>query len=275
MNLGLLLSDQSLLIACAINVLVNVVTTTTGAARIAGVMTRRIATSMSLYNFFFLFARMANLLYTPFLGSIVDRAATSGDFHVLEIKLRFIIVAATLGNILGWLLLPTFIVIYNRGVQSIEKNGSLPMVLLKLLNPRNMLSFFASFRLPSMLGLRNFSLKDMPRSFLVLNVFMTAIWAIGVLCSIYASVLIPSLVRTATLLSGLVNGIATILFSIFVDPTAALITDQAAAGIRKEEQVRIMVFYLTMGNILGTIISQFFFLPGAEWIAFVTGLFGH
>lgn len=275
MHLDFLLSDHSLLIACAINILVNIVTTTTGAARIAGVMTKRIATSMSLYNFFFLFARMANLLYTPFLGSIVDRAAASGNFHVLEVKLRFIIIAATLGNILGWLLLPTFIVIYNRGVQSIEKNGSLPMVLLKLLHPKNMLSLFTSFRWPSLLGLTSFSLKGIPKSFLILNVFMTAIWAIGVLCSTYASVLVPSLVRTATLLSGLVNGIATILFSIFVDPTAALITDQAAAGIRKEEQVRVMVLYLTLGNIVGTLFSQCLLLPGAEWIAFVTRLFGH
>jgi hypothetical protein len=41
----------------------------------------------------------------------------------------------------------------------------------------------------------------------------------------YASALAPELARTATTLSGVVNGVGTLLLVILIDPVSALITD--------------------------------------------------
>jgi hypothetical protein len=100
---------------------------------------------------------------------------------------------------------------------------------------------------------------------------MVSIYAIGVLCSLMAGALIPTYRVTATQLSGIVNGIATILFTLMVDPIAAHITDQSARGKRKEGDVRTVVFYIVLGRVVGTLIlSQLLFLPGAEYIKTVT-----
>ena len=86
-----------------------------------------------------------------------------------------------------------------------------------------------------------------------------------------AGALIPAYRVTATQLSGIVNGIATILFTLMVDPIAAHITDQAARGQRKEADVRTVVFYVVMGRVVGTLIlSQLLFVPGAFYIKAVT-----
>jgi len=100
---------------------------------------------------------------------------------------------------------------------------------------------------------------------------MVSIYAIGVLSSLYAGALVPEYRVTATQLSGIVNGIATILLVLMVDPTCALITDQAVRGKRSENDVRSMIFYIVLGRILGTlIISQLIFMPSAEYIKAAT-----
>jgi len=109
---------------------------------------------------------------------------------------------------------------------------------------------------------------------------MVSIYAIGVLASMLAGAMIPEYRVTATQLSAIVNGIATILLTLMVDPMAALITDQAARGKRPQSDVRAMVFYLISGRVLGTlIISQLILLPSASYIEAATHLvksaFGH
>ena len=89
---------------------------------------------------------------------------------------------------------------------------------------------------------------------------MTAIYTIGVLCSLLAGAYLPELRATAIQLSGIVNGIATILFALIVDPSGARITDQAAQGERPESDVKSVVFFLICGRLLGTLIlAQFFY----------------
>ena len=81
----------------------------------------------------------------------------------------------------------------------------------------------------------------------VANTVLQAVYAIGVVAAIYASVRDPAFARTAySLLSGIVNGIGTFAFTLFVDPTAAGIVDSAVHGKRTViEDVRAMVFWLT------------------------------
>jgi hypothetical protein len=127
------------------------------------------------------------------------------------------------------------------------------------------------FKLPNRTTFKRLSLKGIPRTFLWLNLFMVSIYAIGVLCSLMAGALIPTYRVTATQLSGIVNGIATILFTLMVDPIAAHITDQVARGKRREEDLRTVVFYIVLGRVVGTLlISQLLFFPGTEYICSVT-----
>jgi hypothetical protein len=261
-----------LIAALSLNVVVTALQIGAYAGRIAGVRTGRVGTSISLFNFFTLAARLANLVVTPALGSLADGAASyatcTGAIPIrFEWQLRAIIGAGALGALVGTLLLPTFILLFMRGVYAFERRGSMLRAMLRLFDPRVLVAVARSVRLPPLREIGTFRPSRLPLKLLVGNVIVTGVYAVGVVASFYASVIDLDARTTATGLSGLVNGVGTVAFSFFVDPTTAYITDQAAKGERSPDDVRTMVFWLAVTAILGWILSQLIFIPGAYFIA--------
>jgi len=261
-----------LALAMALNAFLQCVQIGAYAARIAGVQTGRVGTSISLFNLFVTASRFANMFYAPILGSIGDQAAKMLEHNPgltnLEIaqfgwQMRTIVFAGSFGTIVGALLLPAFVYLFMRGVASFERSGSIPRALLRLFDPRVWLDVIRQVRFPSPALLGQFSLAHLPMKLLVGNVVVTGIYAIGVVASYYASLIQPEVARTALSASGLVNGIATISFALIVDPTSAFLVDQAAKGERPVEHIRSMVFYLALTAIVGTLLSQLILYPAA------------
>jgi hypothetical protein len=84
------------------------------------------------------------------------------------------------------------------------------------------------------------------------------------LAAIYAgATFAPEVARTTTLLSPLINGIATIVLSLVVDPTCSVLVDQAVEKKRPIEDIETMTFWLAAGAVVGTVISQILFIPAA------------
>ena len=273
----------------AINIIVQAISIGAYAARLAGVRTGRIATSISLFNLFVTASRLATLIYTLMLGPLSDRAgdavryetshgnmqAVAATQSVFEWQLRAIIIAGTAGVLVGAALLPMFTYLFQRGVRSFEKTKSLPHSLFRLLDVRVMADVVRSMRVPSVAEIRGFSLRGIPRKLLIFNVVVTGVYAIGVVAAYYASVLDVSVARTAIGISGIINGIGTIAFTFFVDPTSSIIVDEAVKGERPHEEVKSMVFYLSVTALIGWVLSQFILWPSAELIAFVAHLVNH
>ncbi|HEV3156811.1 MAG TPA: DUF2837 family protein [Candidatus Baltobacteraceae bacterium] len=263
-----------LIFAALLNIVVLAVQIGAYAARIAGVQTGRIATSISLFNLFVTVSRLANLFYAPMLGTLSDHAAlmirrhhdASSVLSVFEWQMRAIVIAGTVGTIIGALLLPTFIHLFVRGVGAFERRGSMPRAIARLGDPRVVLQILRTLRFPSRLTIVRFNLADVPFKLLVGNTIVMGIYSIGVVAAILASVQQPEVARTAISASGLVNGIATISFTLIVDPTSALILDQAAKGERPVEHVKAMVFYLALTAIIGTLLAQLLLYPSALFI---------
>ncbi|MDQ2681063.1 MAG: lipid II flippase Amj family protein [Candidatus Eremiobacteraeota bacterium] len=253
--------------------------------------TGRIATSISLFNLFVTASRLATLLYTLMLGPISDHAGNaikamllhhppdqaqiSAVQHTFEWQLRLIIVAGTIGVIIGSLLLPMFTYLFVRGVRSFERTKSLPHSLLRLFDPRVIMDVLRANRLPQLSELKSFSLRTIPRRLLIFNVVVTGIYAIGVVAAYYASVIDVNVARTALGISGIINGIGTIAFTFFVDPTSSIIVDEAVKGERTHEEVKSMVFYLSLTAIVGWLLSQLILVPSAQVIAAVAHLVSH
>ncbi len=247
------------------------------AARIAGVTTKRIAISISLFSLLAFTSRLANLFYAPLLGTISDRtgnavsAAIAAGSRALaepqvtqfEWQLRGIVLAGTLGTVAGALFLPTFQYMFVRGIASFELRESLWQALLRLCDPRVLADVAGSLRLPRPSRWGQYRLSRVPQKLLIANTVVQTVYAIGVVAAVYASVRDPAFARTATLLSGIVNGIGTFAFTLFVDPTAAGIVDSAVHGKRSIEDVQAMVFWLTVTMVLGTLLSQFLLYPAA------------
>jgi hypothetical protein len=265
--------------AMAITFIVQGVTIGAYAARLAGVQTKRIATSISLFNLFVTTGRLANLFMAFFIGPLSDRAGNAVRLdaamapawqHVFETQLRLIVIAGTVGMAVLALFLPMFTYMFRRGVHSFEARGSIPHSLTRLFSPRVLLDIARSERLPSIASLRQFDWRVLPKRLLIFNTVVMCVYAIGVQSSYLASVLDANVARTAIGLSGIVNGVGTIAFTLFVDPTSAMITDQAIHGKRSVEEVRAMVFYLSLTAILGSLLSQAILYPAAVVIEVVS-----
>ena len=118
--------------------------------------------------------------------------------------------------------------------------------------------------------LRALSINKIPPTFLLLNLLITSVSTIGVLAAIYAGAIVPEYRITASQLSGIINGEATILLALVVDPQAAIITDQTLQGQRSEQEAKTMVAFLVGGKIIGTVLSQFIFVGAAKIIVLIT-----
>jgi hypothetical protein len=258
------------------------------AARLAGVQTKRIATSISLFNLFVTVGRLANLLMVFFVGPLADQAsnavvrfssanpaAAAAWQHGFEIQLRLIVLGGTVGMVAFALFLPMFTYLFRRGVHSFEYRGSIPHSLARLVSPKVVTDVLRAQRLPSWSEMRAFDWRWIPKRLLIFNTVVMCVYAIGVQASYLASVRDVHWRATAIGLSGVINGIGTIAFTLFVDPTSAMITDQAIHGKRTVEEVRSMVFYLSLTAIVGTLLSQAIFYPAAVIIEAVARFAGH
>ena len=135
----------------------------------------------------------------------------------------------------------------------------------------HMLKIVKKLRWPKLNDLKGISLKNIPKKFLILNIFVTAIYTIGVFCALLAGAYLPEARSIAIQLSGIVNGIATILLVMFVDPGSARITDEAVSGNRSENDVKSTVVFLQLGRCIGQlIVAQFLLKPFVRLILFLT-----
>lgn len=237
--------------------------TTSYASRIAGVRTGRLALTGALFNIVALASRAAYTLQAPLLGSAVDRMVQGGHLAGLQRDFQIIIGGATLGTLLGAALIPSFSAIFSRAARAYEFHGSLTALLLHTLSLRGFSRISEQLRLPLPQSLEKARRFNLPRSFQLLNIVVTAVYTVGISATMYASALAPELARTATTLSGVVNGVGTLLLVILIDPVSALITDQALRGSRPVSAVSHIVIWQVAGRIAGTLLAQFLFLPAA------------
>lgn len=244
------------------------------ASRIAGVRTGRLALTSALFNIVALGSRVAYTLQAPLLGSAVDRLVRQGDLSGLLADFRLIIAAATLGTLLGAMLIPTFTALFSRGALAYEFHGSFPALLVHTLSLRGFSRITHHFRLPLPESVHNARQFTLPRSFLLLNIIVTAVYTVGVASTIYASALAPDLARTATTLSGVVNGVGTLLLVLLIDPVSALITDQALRGRRPAREVSYIVVWQVAGRFVGTLVAQLIFVPAAIVVLTIARMLG-
>ncbi|HEV8022096.1 MAG TPA: DUF2837 family protein [Candidatus Lustribacter sp.] len=274
----------NLLVAMLLNGLVQSLQIGAYAARYAGVKTGRIATAISLFNLVMTASRLATLIVTPALGGLADATAndairnhlTVAPEHLVDVfalQLRLVVFAGTIGTTIGLMLMPTFIFLFVRGIGSFERQGSVLRAVLRLCDIAVLREVAGSLRFPDVSIARTFSIAHVPRKLLIANVVVTAVYSIGVLASYYASVLNLAARTTAVGLSGIINGIGTIAFTLLVDPTSAIITDQAVKGERTLDEVRSLIFYLAVTAIVGTLLSQLLLWPGAWLIAQAAHIF--
>lgn len=256
--------DTQLVIICALTFVIHVIATLAYAVRIAGVRTRRIAVSFALFGIIALVSRTANSFQGPFLAKRVEediahhvQAGMLGDF-------RLFLLAATLATIVGAFLIPTFQRYFSRAVIHFQVHRSIPRLALHAFSRGGIAYIRGGARLPARENVTQLT-SDAGVSWKVitLNVFAMSLWTVGVFASLYAGFLKPELRVTCANLSSVINGFATIVLTVVIDPQISVMTDDVIEGRVTENRFRRAITTLIGARVVGTLLAQLMLVPAA------------
>jgi hypothetical protein len=93
-----------------------------------------------------------------------------------------------------------------------------------------------------------------------------ALWTLGVFASLYAGYLKPELRVTCSNLPSVINGVATILMFVFIDPEVSVMTDDVIEGRISDGRFRRAITSLLGARLAGTVLAQILLLPSAALI---------
>ncbi|MGD6845397.1 lipid II flippase Amj family protein [Bacillus infantis] len=258
--------NTTLLILISLTLIIHFVDTLAYSVRLNSVKSGKFALSISLFNTFVLLSRTANMFQAPLIGIIIG-SSIANDYDPLP-SLRWVIAASTIGTLLGIGFIPTFLRIFSKAVDKLEVKGSIPSIVIEALQVTNIKRIAKSTLKPKKHMLQKLRYKEIPKRFLLLNTAITAIYTIGVVSAYYASIFVAEEFRlAASASSGMINGIATIMLTLLVDPQSAIITDQALRKKRPYGDVKALVILLIGTKLLGTLFAQLLIYPAAKMIA--------
>jgi hypothetical protein len=263
--------DGNLITICLLTAAINLIGALAYAARIAGVRTRRIAMSFALFNVLILASRLANGFLGPLLAKRVETAIAVGGGHDLQWDFHLMLASSSLAVFIGILLVPTGQRIFSVAIEKLKRSRSLARLLLRSASPSGIRVMYQSLAFPRLnLGPALAKPSELGWGIVIANCLAQAVLAVGVFAAIYAGFLNPEYRVTASQLSSVINGFATILLFAFIDPHLSVITDDAVDGRVSESAFRRVIVWISVSRLAGTVLAQALFLPAAQAVAWVS-----
>lgn len=262
--------DSQLLVICLLTAGINLIGTLAYSARIAGVRTRRIAMSFALFNILVLVSRTSNSFLGPFLAKRIETRLADGGGGALLWDFRMVLFSATLAVAVGIVLVPTGQRLFARAIGYFQEHRSTTRMLLRSATPAGLRTVKDSVSLPHIEQLRALARpRGVGWGVLLANCLAQALITVGVLASLYAGYLNPEYRVTASQLSAVINGFATILLFALIDPQLSVMTDDVIDGRVDEATFRRTIVWISLSRLAGTLLAQVIFLPSSLAIAWV------
>ena len=255
---------------CLLTAGINLIGTLAYSARIAGVRTRRIAMSFALFNILVLVSRTSNSFLGPFLAKRIETRIADGGGEALYGDFQLVLLSASLAVALGILLVPTGQRLFARAIGYFQEHRSTARMILRTATPTGLKTVRDALHPPTLAHLRGLGKPRGVRwSVLLANCLAQALITVGVLASLYAGYLNPEFRVTASQLSAVINGFATILLFALIDPQLSVMTDDVIEGRVSEALFRRTVVWISLSRLAGTLLAQALFLPSAQVIAWL------
>lgn len=249
--------------------IITIIETLAYSTRISGARVKLIATALSLFSTMVILSRFSTMIQQPLTAKLIAEAPDTNRLFFIEGQYRVLIGVTSLGVLVGILLFPTFISIFSRAIIQLSKErGSIVSLLIKHFNLTGFKKVYKCIRLPKISYLNGITFRTIPKRLFIINVIISAVFTIGVLSSIYASMLVPKDYAQAALMSsGIINGIATILLTLFIDPKASVLADRVVKN--ESKYIFLKSYSLTMisSKFVGTLLAQLIFIPAAYYVA--------
>jgi len=261
--------DTNLAIICGLTFVIHLIGTLASAARIAGVRTGHIATALTLFNVLILVSRTSNSFQAPFLAKRIETTLFAEASPLLS-DFQWILGSAALATLLGALLVPSGQRAFSRAVGILQTHRSLFRLVAHGIHPRRLLMARRYLVIPAVANFRCLNTRGgLSWGFLSLNAFAVALWTVGVFASLYAGALEPAFRVTCSNLSSIINGVATIVMFLLLDPQLSLLTDDVTHQRVGHGTFRAAVASLVGARLVGVLLAQFLLVPSALLIAYV------
>lgn len=254
-----------ILLVLVFNFVISLIGTLAYSVRLVGVRTGKIAISFTVFNILSLISRMAVTFQEPLLTNYVEKNLYSDN--LLHIFNLIIIVSGTAATF-GAFLIPTFQKIFSKGVMVFSVERSIPRLVVGGMSKRGRISMKYCITKPHKESVTQINYKKIPRRVVVYNFAAVALVTVGALAPIYAFRLAPDLRATCVTLSSVVNGVATILMTIFIDPQMSIMTEDVMDGKCSKEDFKSCVVAMVGSKMLGTFAAAFLLIPAAYVIVF-------
>ena len=257
-----------IIIVIVLTFIIHLISTLSYSVRIVSTRTRKIAISFALFNIMVLISRTSNSFQAPLLAKWIEENINLG-IHPGTLEIRFIILSTSIATLLGALLIPTFQRLLSKAVVNFSIHKSVPKLLLHSFTKSGIRQIKQEIKLPDKgnFELLSGKINKFPVRIFIYNSIAVAILTVGVLSSLYAGFLTPELRTTASTLSSIVNGFATILLFVFIDPYLSVLTDEVIEGKYKETDFRKTIRLMVSSRFAGTLLAQFLLVPFARFIA--------
>lgn len=250
-----------------LNIIIAIIGTLAYAVRIVGIRTGKVAISFALFNVLALVSRTANVFQLPILTKFVEQSnSTNND---LIIVFNLILISIFAASVIGAFLIPTFQRLFTKAVLSFSIKKSVFRLIIHSFTKSGIRGIRQNIKFPSKGNVSEINLKKLPYKILVYNIIIVALLTVGGFAPIYAGNIMPELRATCITLSSVVNSIATILLTLFVDPYLSILTDEVIEGKYSEADFRGCVVGMVGSGIIGTAVSLAIFIPASYAIAFV------
>ncbi len=264
--------DTNLIAVLCLAFVINLIGALAYAARIAGVRTGRIAMSFALFNVLLLVSRLSNGFLAPLVAKRVENSLARQISTNLEADFRLILLSAFFGVLVGLALVPTAQRIFAYAIEAVQPKQSLARTLLGGFSPSGLRILRTSISSPARASVGKDKPRELTWGILGANCVAQALLVVGVFAAIYAGYLNPDYRVTASQLSAVVNGFATILLFLFIDPHLSVLTDDVVDGKQSEPNFRRAIAWISLSRLIGTLLAQALFLPAAVTIVWVANL---
>jgi hypothetical protein len=262
--------DWNLIAICVLTGVINLIGALAYAARIAGVNTRRIAMSFALFNMLVLVSRLSNGLLAPLVAKRVEHAIAAGGREHLLADFRWLMMSASVAVLIGIGLVPMAQRVFSSAIGTMRKRPSLVRIAASGMTPAGLKAIRRSAVLPrprTLLAMKR--PKEVGWGILLANAVAQGLLVVGVFASLYAGYLVPEFRVTASQLSAVINGLATILLFAMIDPQLSVLTDDVMEGTLGEAPFRRAVVWISFSRLAGTIAAQVLFVPAALLVAWI------
>lgn len=252
-----------IVIVLILNFIISIIGTLAYSVRLVGVRTGKIAVTYSVFNILSLISRIAVTFQLPILTKFVEINTNSS--YLLKI-FNLIIVVSGIATFVGAFLIPTFQRIFYRGVLRFTVEKSLPRLTLHSFSKTGINYIKECIAIPVATNITKIKYKKLPMKIVIFNIIAVSLITVGTLSPIYAGKIAPDLRATCITLSSIINGVATVLMSIFIDPHLSIMTDEVIDGKCSEEDFRACVVAMVGSKCIGTFASLLIFVPAAYLI---------